>query len=166
MPEHNRDELRDWLALSMVEGIGRRTAASLIDRFQSPSACLDASRSILESQDLKSETIDALKSDEVRQRASRELEELAKLGAEALVLSDPRYPALLRETYDPPIVLYCKGDIGKALSRPAVSVVGSRRCSTYGRNAAEMLARDLAEHGVTVISGLARGIDTAAHKGA
>ncbi|MGH9763915.1 MAG: DNA-processing protein DprA, partial [Blastocatellia bacterium] len=165
-PTQVNDELRDWLALSMVEGIGRRTAASLIDRFQSPANSIDASRSMLEAQGLKSETIDALKNPEFRERAARELDELAKIGAEALVLSDPRYPALLKETYDPPIVLYCLGDIDKALSRPAVAVVGSRRCSTYGRNAAEMLARDLAEHGVTVISGLARGIDTAAHKGA
>ncbi|HEU4931066.1 MAG TPA: DNA-processing protein DprA, partial [Pyrinomonadaceae bacterium] len=71
-----------------------------------------------------------------------------------------------REIYDPPIVLYVKGAWSDCLDRPCVGVVGSRRCSTYGQNAAIMLARDLAQRGVTVISGFARGIDAAAHRGA
>ncbi|HSE98345.1 MAG TPA: DNA-processing protein DprA, partial [Blastocatellia bacterium] len=73
---------------------------------------------------------------------------------------------LLRETYDPPIVLFVRGDIDCALGQPAVAVVGSRHCSTYGKNVAEKIARELAERGVTIVSGLARGIDAAAHKGA
>jgi len=73
---------------------------------------------------------------------------------------------MLRETFDPPVVLYAKGDIAQALGQPAIAVVGSRHCSTYGRNVAEMLARELAERGLTIISGLARGIDSAAHQGA
>ena len=80
--------------------------------------------------------------------------------------SAARYPSLLRETFDPPIVLYALGDIERALAQPAIAVVGSRSCSTYGRNVAEMLARELAERGITIISGLARGIDSAAHQGA
>jgi DNA processing protein len=89
-----------------------------------------------------------------------------RLGGEVLILSDKRYPSLLRETYDPPIVIYCAGDVDLALSQPAIAIVGSRRCSTYGRNVAEKLSRELAERGVTVVSGLARGVDSAAHRGA
>src|SRR6185295_5891906 len=65
-----------------------------------------------------------------------------------------------------PIVIYCMGDITAAISQPVVAIVGSRRCSTYGRNVAEKLSRELSQRGVTVVSGLARGIDSAAHRGA
>jgi DNA processing protein len=89
-----------------------------------------------------------------------------QLGAEILVLDDGVYPALLRETYDPPVVLYVKGAWSDCFDRPCVAIVGSRRCSTYGQNAALMLSRELAQRGVTIVSGLARGIDAAAHRGA
>lgn len=160
------DSLRDWIALSQVIGVGSRTAASLIDRFGSPTACFEASRQSLESTALRRETVDALKSTETRDRADREIEELTMLGGEAVTLKDPRYPGLLRESYDPPIVVYCLGDFDRALRQPVLAIVGSRRCSTYGRNVAEMLARELAERGVTIVSGLARGVDSAAHRGA
>jgi DNA processing protein len=157
---------RDWIALTFVTGIGSRTAAFLIDRFGSPTACFDASASALESAGLKSATISAMKSATPREQASRQLEELDKLGAEVLTLAGERYPNLLRETYDPPIVLYAKGDINRAISQPALAVVGSRHCSTYGRNVAEMLVRELAQRGITIVSGLARGIDSVAHQSA
>jgi DNA processing protein len=160
------DPLKGWIALSLVTGVGSRTAAALLDRFGSPAACFNASTTELESVGLKRESINAIKSSEPMERAEREMLSLADHGARAITFADAEYPSLLRETYDPPIVLYVKGDIARALSRPAVAVVGSRRCSTYGKNVAEMLARDLASRGVTIVSGLARGIDTAAHLGA
>ena len=158
--------IRDWIALSQVIGVGSRTAAALIDRFGSPTACFEASIFGLEAAGLRRDTIDAIKSSECRERAAHEIEQLTKLGGEAVTLEDERYPALLRESYDPPIVLYCLGDFTRAFSQPVVAIVGSRRCSTYGRNVAEKLARELAERGVTIVSGLARGVDTAAHRGA
>ena len=160
------NSLRDWIALSFVIGVGSRTAAMLIDKLGSPAAVFDASAHTLESAGLKRDTIDAIKNAEPRQKADREIEELAKLGAAALSLADERYPKLLRETYDPPIVIYCLGDFASVFSQPAIAMVGSRRCSTYGRNVAEKLARELAERGVTIVSGLARGVDSAAHRGA
>jgi DNA processing protein len=81
-------------------------------------------------------------------------------------LDDGVYPSSLREIYDPPIVLYVKGAWSECLDQPCIGVVGSRKCSTYGQNSAMMLARDLAQRGVTVVSGFARGIDAAAHRGA
>lgn len=138
----------------------------LIDRFGSPTSVFQASSSALESAELKRDTIAVIKSTEMHEKAAREMEGLARLGAEALTLADERYPTLLRETYDPPIVIYCLGNLAAAFSQPAVAIVGSRRCSTYGRNVAEKLSRELAERGVTVVSGLARGIDSAAHRGA
>lgn len=158
--------LRDWIALSFVIGVGSRTAAVLIDRFGSPAAVFAASAHALESAGLRRDTIDAIKSSEPREKAARAIEQLALIGGEALILTDERYPALLRETYDPPIVIYCLGDVAPAFSQPCIAIVGSRRCSTYGRNVAEKLSRELAERGVTIVSGLARGIDSAAHRGA
>jgi DNA processing protein len=160
------DSIVDWIALSFVIGVGSRTAAMLIDKFGSPGACFEASSYALESAGVNRQAIDAIKSSEPREKAQREIEELRRLSAEAIVLRDERYPALLRETYDPPIVIYAVGALQRALSQPVVAVVGSRLCSTYGRNVAEKLSRDLAERGVTIISGLARGIDACAHRAA
>jgi len=162
--EENR--LRDWIALSFVIGVGSRTAAVLIDQFGSPAAVFEASIRSLESAGLQRETVDEIKSSGPRDKALREIETLARLGAKALTLTDDRYPTLLRETYDPPIVIYCLGDVTAAIAQPAIAIVGSRRCSTYGRNVAEKLSRELGERGVTIVSGLARGIDSAAHRGA
>jgi DNA processing protein len=160
------ESLRDWIALSLVPGIGRRTAAVLIERFGGPRACFEASSAELESHGIKPDCIQALRGSDELQRADGELEGLDKLGASVVTFSDPRYPALLREIYDPPIVLYCLGDLARMTGQPAIAIVGSRRCSTYGKSASEMLSRELARRGVTVISGLARGIDSAAHRGA
>jgi DNA processing protein len=166
MSRTSDNSLRDWIALSFVIGVGSRTAAMLIDKFGSPAPVFEASVHALESAGLKRDTIDAIKSSEPREKADREVEELAKLGGAALSLADERYPKLLRETYDPPIVIYCLGDDASVFSQPAIAMVGSRRCSTYGRNVAEKLSRELAERGVTIVSGLARGVDSAAHRGA
>ncbi|MBI3653277.1 MAG: DNA-protecting protein DprA [Acidobacteria bacterium] len=162
----NQEEIRDWVALSFVTGVGSRTALTLIDRFATPAHCFRASPQELEAAGIKRDTIEQLKSSEPFHRADQELRELEKTGGTPLVIASPQYPALLRETYDPPIVLYSYGDLHRALARPAIAIVGSRRCSTYGRNVAEMLARELAGRGVTIVSGLARGIDSAAHLGA
>lgn len=166
MVPESEHSLRDWIALTFVIGVGSRTAATLIDKFGSPSLVFAASSHALESAGLKRETIDAIKSSETRDKAAREIDELARLGGEALCLTDERYPKLLRETYDPPIVIYGLGDVSAAFTQPCVAVVGSRRCSTYGRNVAEKLSREIAERGITVVSGLARGVDSAAHRGA
>ncbi len=158
--------LRDWVALTFAAGVGSRTAALLIDRYGSPTNVLEAGDRDLERAGLKPDSIRSLKSAEIIEKADREIAALARLGGGVLTLTGDDYPHLLRETYDPPIVLYSIGDLRGALTQPAIAVVGSRRCSTYGRNAAEMLARELAVRGVTIVSGLARGIDSAAHRGA
>jgi DNA processing protein len=166
MPLDSDTSIRDWMALSYVTGVGSRTAAMLIDRFGSPAACFAASRASLKSLGLKRLSIEALASREQVDCAERDLRELRKLGAGVITLTDERYPRSLRETYDPPVVLYCRGDLARALSQPAIAIIGSRRCSTYGKNVAQMLARELAARGVTIVSGLARGVDHAAHTGA
>jgi DNA processing protein len=161
-----RADLADWIALNMIRGIGPRTANQLIDRFGSPAQVFAASRLSLEREGLKAETIQELRDSEILEKANAEIERLEQLGASVLTLEDPDYPPLLREIHDPPIALYMRGDLKSACARPCLAVVGSRRCSTYGLNAAQSLSRDLAANGLTIVSGMARGIDAASHRGA
>src|SRR5215510_6549657 len=158
--------MKDWIALNMTPGVGPRVMARLLEHFGSAEAIFDAPRRDLAMLRLAPESIESIATREFYERADSEIEKVRRLGGEILVLDDGVYPALLRETYDPPVVLYLKGAWSECLERPCVAIVGSRRCSTYGQNAALMLSRELAQRSVTIISGLARGIDAAAHRGA
>src|SRR6266852_4925756 len=158
--------MKEWVALNMTPGIGPRAAAKLLERFGSAEAVYQAQRVELEKLRLMPEAADSIIARDLHEKAEVELLNVRKLGGDILVLDDGVYPALLRETYDPPVVLYVKGAWADCLERPCIAIVGSRRCSTYGQNAALMLSRELAQRGVTIISGLARGIDGAAHRGA
>ena len=150
----------------MTPGIGPRAAAKLLERFGSAEAVYGATRSELEQLRLVPEAIDTIIARNLQPAADAEIRAVRKLGGDILLLDDGVYPSSLREIYDPPIVIYVKGSWSECLDQPCIAVVGSRRCSTYGQNSALMIARDLAQRGVTVISGFARGIDAAAHRGA
>jgi len=158
--------MKEWIALNMTPGIGPRAAAKLLERFGSAEAVYRATRAELEKVRLLPEAVDSIIARARHERAEAEIEIVRKLDGDILILDDGVYPALLREIYDPPIVLYVKGAWSECLDQPCVAIVGSRKCSTYGQNAASMLARDLAQRGVTIVSGFARGIDAAAHRGA
>jgi DNA processing protein len=158
--------IRDWVELNMTPGIGPRAAAKLLERFGAADAVYGATRSELEHLRLPPEAVDSIIARDLQSTAEAEIDAVKRLGGDILILDDGVYPASLREIYDPPIVLYVKGAWSECLDQPCIGVVGSRRCSTYGQNSALMLARDLAQRGVTVVSGFARGIDAAAHRGA
>jgi DNA processing protein len=162
----NPHMIRDWVELNMTPGIGPRAAAKLLERFGSAGAVYSATRTELEQLRLPPEAVDSIIGRDLQATAEAEIEAVRKLGGDILLLDDGVYPSSLREIYDPPIVLYVKGAWSECLDQPCIGVVGSRRCSTYGQNSAMMLARDLAQRGVTVVSGFARGIDAAAHRGA
>lgn len=158
--------MRDYVALNMTIGVGPRAAAKLLERFGSAEAVYAATRAELDQLRILPESIDSIIAKDLHHKAELEIQRVRKMGDDILVLDDGVYPGLLREIYDPPIVLYVKGAWSKCLEQPCVAIVGSRRSSTYGQNAALMLARDLAQRGVTIVSGFARGIDAAAHRGA
>lgn len=158
--------MKEWISLNMTPGVGPRAATKLLERFGSADAVFHAHRTDLESLRLKPETIESILKCEFHDKADEELDRVKKFGGDVLILDDGSYPAYLREIADPPITLYVRGDWHGCLEQPCVAVIGSRNCSTYGKNAAEMLARELASRGITIVSGLARGIDTAAHLGA
>jgi DNA processing protein len=158
--------MKDWISLNMTPQIGPRAATKLLERFGSAENVFHATRSELESLRLRAESIESILKREFHEKAVEEFERVKALGGDVLILDDGSYPYLLREIADPPIVLYVKGNWQECVESACVAVVGSRRCSTYGENASEMLARDLAEKDVCIVSGLARGIDSAAHRGA
>ncbi|MGB7069276.1 MAG: DNA-processing protein DprA [Pyrinomonadaceae bacterium] len=158
--------MKDWISLNMTPGVGPRAATKLLERFGSPDGVFHARRTELESLLLRPETIESIIKGEFHDKAAGELEQVRQSGGDVLILDDGSYPYLLREIADPPITLYVRGEWQACFEAPCVAVVGSRKCSTYGSNAAEMLARDLASRGICIVSGLARGVDTAAHRGA
>lgn len=150
----------------MTPGVGPRAATKLLERFGSADSVFHARRTELESLRLRPETIESILKREFHEKAVEEFERVKQFGGDVLILDDGSYPNLLREIADPPITLYVRGDWQACLDQPCVGVIGSRNCSTYGKNASEMLARELAARGITIVSGLARGIDTSAHRGA
>lgn len=158
--------LHDWVTLSLVTGVGSRTASRLLEIFGTPRAVLTASRTALAGAGLSEELIEQMHASEPRRLADEELKKLDGLKAEALTLDDPRYPVLLKQIHDPPIVLYGMGDLDRTLSQPSVAIVGTRQPSTYGANATRQLACELATRGLVIVSGFARGVDGAAHRAA
>ncbi len=158
--------MKEWISLNMTPFVGPRASAKLLERFGSAENVFHATRTELESLRLKPQSVESIINKEFHAKAEEELENIKQLGGDVLILDDGSYPFLLREISDPPITLYVRGNWQACFESPCVAVVGSRRCSTYGENASLMLSRDLAEHGITIVSGLARGIDTAAHRGA
>ena len=158
---------RDWIGLSMAAGLGPAGFWQLLHRFGSPSAVLDAGyQEIKHVQGLRTAQISGLADSEaLRARAELELSNLAKLEATALTGDDPAYPELLRNCTNPPPVLYIQGH-ASSLNKVAVAVVGSRAATGYGRRTAFAMGRGLALNQVSVVSGLAAGIDAEAHGGA
>src|SRR5262245_51981742 len=152
------------LRMAMVRGLGLRSANALIQRFKTPKAVLDAGRDELEVY-LPPEVADDLLSPKSAERAEQEWKKAEELGVRIIDILHSDYPPLLREIFDPPGTVYDRGKRWAAPS-PQVAIVGTRPPTGYGLNCAERLAEDLAKRGLVVTSGLARGIDAAAHRGA
>lgn len=159
------EETLHWLALRLTPGLGPKKAAELLAAFGSPEAIFRARAAELEAAGLPGATARSLASGCAFEEAVEQQEKLKRYGAAMIPVGDDIYPALLGEIYDPPPVLFALGQV-ELLERVKVAVVGSRRASAYGMAAAERLSMDLAAAGVVVTSGMARGIDTAAHQGA
>jgi DNA processing protein len=163
---HNKDSLRYWIALSFAEDIGPITAKKLLAAFHSPENIFKASMKDLQVvEDVKVSRARAIHKFDMWDRVDRELEEMEKLGIRAMTFSDRSYPESLRQIDDAPVVLYMKGEI-RDEDRYALGIVGSRHMSLYGKEIAWNFAAELASKGMTIVSGMARGIDTTAHKGA
>jgi DNA processing protein len=154
-----------WLALILVPGLGCKKAASVVDRFGSVERVFQAGRDELEEFGLGSGVASAIASGCTFEDAAAQQELMKQWGASLISIRDPRYPHRLRQIYDPPVALFARGRV-ELLDTVGIGVVGTRRPTAYGIAAAERLARDLATAQLTIVSGMARGIDTAAHKAA
>lgn len=154
-----------WISFSRVPGIGAQRTRRLLDRFGTLAAAWAAPTSAFIGLGLDRRAVEALAEARRTHDARRDLDRLDALGAVALTWADPEYPPALRAVVDSPPVLYVRGRI-EALAPPAVAIVGTRRATGYGRDQAERFAGDLVHSGWVVVSGLARGVDTYAHRGA
>ena len=161
----NREEELHWLALRLIPGLGTRSAGKLIARFRTPQAVFRASRTELEGAGLSGALAQSIASGCTFEDAVAQQEKMLETGATAVAITDPRYPPLLREIFDPPVLLFARGRV-ELLQSTLFGVVGTRRTTPYGLAAAERLSGDLARAGLVIASGMARGIDTAAHKAA
>ena len=160
------DSREAFVALNLIEGVGPVRVRQLLEHFGDAPAILTASRTqLLQVRGIGDDTAGAIAGWEQTTDLAGELKRIADSGCRVIIQSDEEYPASLREIYDPPIVLYLKGAL-TAREKNAVAMVGSRQTTHYGIETARKLAYQLAYVGVTVVSGGARGIDTAAHQGA
>jgi DNA processing protein len=156
-------ELAGWLQLSLTPGLGPATLRNLLRKFGLPREVLARSRSELASF-LAPESFEAMQSQRVRDAVARALDWANADDHFVITLADETYPRTLLEIADPPSVLYGHGRL-ELLPRPALAVVGSRNASAQGESNAEHFARALSDAGLTIVSGLALGIDAAAHRG-
>jgi len=161
----NADELKYWVAFSGIPGVGRVRIAQLKEHFGSLQDAWRAPEGKLKQAGLDSRSIDALVTIRPRISVDAEMERLKRQKVRALICEDPSYPARLKEIYDYPPVLYVKGRLLPE-DEPCLAIVGTRRPTVYGRQVTEEMVTDLARSGITVISGLARGIDSVAHRAA
>jgi DNA processing protein len=155
--------LASWLQLTLTPGLGAATIRELLKQFGLPENILAARRAEL-ARFASAEALQALDSDAVAKTVERALAWLGQPNNALVTLADAAYPRLLLETADPPALLYCRGRT-ELLNTPALAVVGSRNATAQGASNAEQFARTFSAAGLTIISGLAQGIDAAAHRG-
>lgn len=160
-------ENTEWMALSQIPGVGVTSFWFLVNHFGSPAEVLRQSIKKLELvPGINKRQLQGFAcKDDVVSNCRRQLRQLEASGAECLLFEDPLYPDSLRQISDPPPLLYLQGD-GELLGRMAIAIVGSRAATSYGGGTAYTLAKKLAASGVTIVSGLALGVDAQSHRGA
>jgi DNA processing protein len=154
-----------WLALALTQGLGPTRIRKLVEHFGSAERVFQASLTELEATGMPVVSAQSLATGKSLELAQQECAKAAECSAKIIALDDPAYPARLKEIYDPPVVLFIRGSV-EVISSPGIAMVGTRHPTPYGLGMAERLAKDLAARGLVIISGMARGVDTASHRGA
>ncbi len=160
-----REDTLQWLALTLTPGLGPTRARRLVEHMGTVAAIFRASLTELEATGLLAVSAQALGTGRALELAQEEIARTMAAGVRLVSLDDPAYPPRLKQIYDPPLILYVRGAV-ELLSQPGIAVVGTRHPTPYGSGMAERLAIDLAARGLVIQSGMARGVDTAAHRGA
>ena len=155
----------EWLSLSLTSGLGPTKARKLVEHFGSAEVVFHASLTELEGTGIKAVSAQSIATGKSAELAREEIARAAAASVTIVSGEDASYPGRLKEIYDPPLVLYVRGD-PEVLMRPGIAMVGTRHPTPYGSGMAERLACDLAAQGLVIISGMARGVDTASHRGA
>jgi DNA processing protein len=159
----SKDDELHWLALCMVPGLGAHKAGSLVQIFRTPQSIFRASRSELEAAGLTPAAAQSVASGCAFEDAVTQQQKVLETETRVIPITDPIYPPLLKNVFDAPPVLFARGRV-ELLGTRMLGIVGTRRPTTYGVAAAQRLGRDISNAGLTISSGMARGIDTAAHK--
>jgi DNA processing protein len=154
-----------WIALTLTPGLGPTRSRKLIEFFGGIEAVLNASLTALEAAGLPVAAAQSLGTGKSLELAQDEIAKADAAGVQLVPMDDPLYPPRLRQIYDPPLVLYVRGN-ADALAKHGIAVIGTRHPTPYGIGMSERLGCDLAARGLVIFSGLARGVDTAAHRGA
>jgi len=155
----------EWLGLSLTQGLGPTKTRKLVEHFGGPEAVFRASLTELESTGIQAVSAQSIATGKSAELAREEIAKAASAEVTILSLDDPSYPSRLKEIYDPPLILYVRGNPA-LLTQPGIAMVGTRHPTPYGSGMAERLSCDLAAQGLVIISGMARGVDTASHRGA
>jgi len=163
--EKSREDIKYWVGFSLIPGIGRVKSGQLENYFHSLENAWKATPGELKHAGLDSSSIHAITSWRPRISLEAEIEKLGRYGVKVATYHDPDYPARLKEIYDYPPVLYIRGSL-LADDEWCLAVVGTRRATVYGRQVTEEIVADLARSKITIVSGLARGIDSIAHHSA
>src|SRR6202158_5409259 len=154
-----------WLALALTRGLGPTRIRKLIEHYGTAERVFQASLTELEATGMRAVSAQSLATGKSLELAQQECGKAVEARARIISLRDPEYPARLKEIYDPPVILFVKGNV-EVLAQPGIAMVGTRHPTPYGSGMAERLSTDLAPRGLVIISGMARGIDTASHRGA
>src|ERR1700735_2215822 len=161
-----REQARlSWVALTLTPGMGPTRVWKAMGRLGAAERVFEASLTELEGLGMPAKSAQFVFEGKARTAALEEMQKTLEAGGSILTPEDEAYPERLREIYDPPAVLWIRGNV-ELLARPGIAVVGTRQPSPYGAGMAELLSRDLANRRMVILSGMARGVDTAAHKGA
>lgn len=155
-----------WIWFSMINKIGAKTQKDLLERYKTPEKIWRLTKDEIQKNNILDDNkINIIINEKYRQNLDNYIEYMEKNSIKMITIQDEKYPEKLRNIYDPPVVLYVKGN-EKILQIPSIAIIGSRNCSTYGKQTAMQFAYNLSKHNINIISGLARGIDTYAHLGA
>jgi DNA processing protein len=155
----------EWLGISLTPGLGPTRGRKLVDHFGGPEAVFHASLTELEAAGIQAASAQSIATGKSAELAREEIARSAEQNVTLLSPEDHCYPSRLKEIYDPPLMLYVRGN-PEVLKQPGIAMVGTRHPTPYGSGMAERLACDLAAQGLVIISGMARGVDTASHRGA
>lgn len=159
------ENLQDWLALNLVPGLGTSSCKRLIDSFGGPRQVFKANTSELSKvPGIRKNAISEIAKKATYNKAEKEINRAQKENIAIITWDDPGYPELLKNIHNPPLLLYVKGSSAH-LSSPAVAIVGARAATSYGQRVAENMAYQLAQRTLTIVSGLALGVDASAHNG-